>query len=197
MHQDTIDKLRAELQIANDGLKATADHRARVEAERDALREALMGKPVILSEWEKLLAERDEAREKLKEKGRVFSENLLMQGEEITRLRAEVERLRAEKPCQMCQNKILELGNEVERLQQLAEIRLQESMRQEMAKEEAEAEATFLRGQYNEAEEKRGRAEAALRGVLRLVDHEHFAKHPAFIEAYRSVSIEARKEVKP
>ena len=34
-------------------------------------------------------AERDTLREKLEEKGRVFSENLLMQGEEITRLRAD------------------------------------------------------------------------------------------------------------
>ena len=34
-------------------------------------------------------AERDALREKLEERGRVFSENLLMQGEEITRLRAD------------------------------------------------------------------------------------------------------------
>ena len=34
-------------------------------------------------------AGRDALREKLEEKGRVFSENLLMQGEEITRLRAD------------------------------------------------------------------------------------------------------------
>ena len=34
-------------------------------------------------------AGRDTLREKLEEKGRVFSENLLMQGEEITRLRAD------------------------------------------------------------------------------------------------------------
>ena len=43
---------------------------------------------------EKAEAERDALREKLGEKGRVFSENLLMQGEEITRLRAEVGRLK-------------------------------------------------------------------------------------------------------
>jgi predicted RNase H-like nuclease (RuvC/YqgF family) len=34
------------------------------------------------------------------------------------RLQREVERLRAEKPCQMCQNKILELGNRVRTLEE-------------------------------------------------------------------------------
>jgi hypothetical protein len=41
-------------------------------------------------------AERDALLAKLEEKGRVFSENLLMQGEEITRLRAEVEEAKRE-----------------------------------------------------------------------------------------------------
>ena len=81
-----------------------------LEAERDALRLACNVFAADLTEAgrlcgiaddeyplravERVAAERDALREKLGEKGRVFSENLLMQGEEITRLRAEVGRLK-------------------------------------------------------------------------------------------------------
>ena len=59
---------------------------------REAIRAVLAeAKPCTHMEGyvERLEAERDALREKLEEKGRVFSENLLMQGEEITRLRAD------------------------------------------------------------------------------------------------------------
>ena len=98
------DALRAELdRPKHETLRQLADaveRNAALKAERDALWAAHHDAAAQWQQEARLRreaqgeAERDALREKLGEKGRVFSENLLMQGEEITRLRAEVGRLK-------------------------------------------------------------------------------------------------------
>ena len=85
-----------ELDLLQIGLQATADHRARVEAERDALRGAIeVWQREAQSGWE-AAGETEAERDEMRAERRSLLEQLARKDAERNELRAEVERLRAE-----------------------------------------------------------------------------------------------------